>query len=251
MEQKDLKQAYLAFDSYVNQYDLKDTLIKMKYRHSYRVAELARKLALELYYKTEQVLLAELIGLLHDIGRFEQIKKTSSFLDEKFDHASYGVDYLFEQGHIRDFITDTKYDEMIRQAILYHNKLELPDHIEKDSLEFVYLIRDANKIGIYEQMAFSFAQTFDGNVSPKVRKDFLEEKPIRFEDVQTKADTVIYYFGYLFDLYYEESFDLLFEEDSFNLYLSCIEVPKEAEESFKEYKKICLDKIERGVLDVR
>ena len=46
MEQKDLKQAYLAFDSYVNQYDLKDTLIKMKYRHSYRVAELARKLAL-------------------------------------------------------------------------------------------------------------------------------------------------------------------------------------------------------------
>ena len=29
MEQKDLKQAYLAFDSYVNQYDLKDTLIKM------------------------------------------------------------------------------------------------------------------------------------------------------------------------------------------------------------------------------
>ena len=224
MEQKDLKQAYLAFDSYVNQYDLKDTLIKMKYRHSYRVAELARKLALELYYTTEQVLLAELIGLLHDIGRFEQIKKTSSFLDEKFDHASYGVDYLFEQGHIRDFITDTKYDEMIRQAILYHN---------------------------YEQMAFSFAQTFDGNVSSKVRKDFLEEKPIRFEDVQTKADTVIYYFGYLFDLYYEESFDLLFEEDSFNLYLSCIEVPKEAEESFKEYKKICLDKIERGVLDVR
>ena len=251
MEQKDLKQAYLAFDSYVNQYDLKDALIKMKYRHSYRVAELARKLALELYYTTEQVLLAELIGLLHDIGRFEQIKKTSSFLDEKFDHTSYGVDYLFEQGHIRDFITDTKYDEMIRQAILYHNKLELPDHIEKDSLEFVYLIRDANKIGIYEQMAFSFAQTFDGNVSSKVRKDFLEEKPIRFEDVQTKADTVIYYFGYLFDLYYEESFDLLFEEDSFNLYLSCIEVPKEAEESFKEYKKICLDKIERGVLDVR
>lgn len=251
MEQKDLKQAYLAFDSYVNQYDLKDALIKMKYRHSYRVAELARKLALELYYTTEQVLLAELIGLLHDIGRFEQIKKTSSFLDEKFDHTSYGVDYLFEQGHIRNFITDTKYDEMIRQAILYHNKLELPDHIEKDSLEFVYLIRDANKIGIYEQMAFSFAQTFDGNVSSKVRKDFLEEKPIRFEDVQTKADTVIYYFGYLFDLYYEESFDLLFEEDSFNLYLSCIEVPKEAEESFKEYKKICLDKIERGVLDVR
>lgn len=251
MEQKDLKQAYLAFDSYVNQYDLKDALIKMKYRHSYRVAELARKLALELYYTTEQVLLAELIGLLHDIGRFEQIKKTSSFLDEKFDHTSYGVDYLFEQGHIRNFITDTKYDEMIRQAILYHNKLELPDHIEKDSLEFVYLIRDANKIGIYEQMAFSFAQTFDGNVSSKVRKDFLEEKPIRFEDVQTKADMVIYYFGYLFDLYYEESFDLLFEEDSFNLYLSCIEVPKEAEESFKEYKKICLDKIERGVLDVR
>ena len=43
------------------------------------------------------------LGLLHDIGRFEQARRFHTFIDYKsMDHARYGVWYLFEQGHIRD-----------------------------------------------------------------------------------------------------------------------------------------------------
>ena len=47
--------------------------------------------------------LAYLIALLHDIGRFEQIKRFNSFDDRNVDHATLGVQVLFDEGMIRQF----------------------------------------------------------------------------------------------------------------------------------------------------
>ena len=48
--------------------------------------------------------------LLHDIGRFKQIKLYDNFIDnmENNDHADYGVKILFEENLIRKFIEDDK-----------------------------------------------------------------------------------------------------------------------------------------------
>ena len=70
-----------VFDKYVGTFDLDDKNIQLKYNHSYRVADLSKKYAKLLHFSDEEVLLAETIGLLHDIGRFEQIKNYNSYDD--------------------------------------------------------------------------------------------------------------------------------------------------------------------------
>ncbi len=42
-----------------------------------------------------------MIALLHDIGRFEQLKRFDSFLPDTMDHAAYGVKILFNNDNWR------------------------------------------------------------------------------------------------------------------------------------------------------
>ena len=65
-----------AFDEYTSNYDLNNSMIKSKYNHSYRVMHLCEKYAKELGWSKSDILLARIIGLLHDFGRFEQLSET-------------------------------------------------------------------------------------------------------------------------------------------------------------------------------
>ena len=74
----------------------------------------------------EDVELAELIGLLHDIGRFEQIRRFHSFEPGTMDHAVFGAELLFgEEKLIRRFVEDDKFDELIDAAIRKHSDFKL------------------------------------------------------------------------------------------------------------------------------
>ena len=75
----DIVRAKKAFKEYVKKYNPDDSKVKLKIAHIERTAEVAKKLATELMLEKEDIELAELIGLLHDIGRFEQNKNLSYF----------------------------------------------------------------------------------------------------------------------------------------------------------------------------
>ncbi len=60
-----------AFEKYVKNYDMKDPDILYKYKHSYRVMALSEYLADKLNLSQIDKDLAKIIGLYHDIGRFE------------------------------------------------------------------------------------------------------------------------------------------------------------------------------------
>ena len=114
------------FKKYTSKYNLKDIRIGMKENHSIAVMELMGELAYRLNLSNEDIKLARLIGLLHDIGRFPQWEKYHTFVDKNsVDHAEIGADYLFKEGHIRDFIEDNKYDSIIEKAIRNHNKYKI------------------------------------------------------------------------------------------------------------------------------
>ena len=67
----DIIKAKKAFKEYVKNYDPNDKKVKLKIAHIERVSQIAKQLAENLNLDEEDVKLAELIGLLHDIGRFE------------------------------------------------------------------------------------------------------------------------------------------------------------------------------------
>ena len=55
-----------------------------------------------------------LTGLLHDVGRFEQLRRYGTFIDaQSIDHAEFGADRLFRQGKIRDYVEDASEDELL------------------------------------------------------------------------------------------------------------------------------------------
>ena len=70
--QIDLKKAKNEFIKYTSKYDLTNKRQKGKQEHSLRVMEVSKKIAEKLNLSKEEIQLATLIGLLHDIARFEQ-----------------------------------------------------------------------------------------------------------------------------------------------------------------------------------
>ena len=70
----DFKQARDAFEAYLDEYDREDEKIKLKIVHTYGVVKSAREIGKRMHLNEEDQQLAELIALLHDIGRFEQLR---------------------------------------------------------------------------------------------------------------------------------------------------------------------------------
>ena len=119
----DITKAKKAFKEYIQNYDINNPKVKLKIAHIERTADIAKKTAESLNLEKEDIKLAELIGLLHDIGRFEQIKRYNTFVDHLSEnHAELGVNILFKENLIRKFIEDDKYDKIIELAIINHNK---------------------------------------------------------------------------------------------------------------------------------
>ena len=91
----DLAYAKQQFDAFLDEFDREDDKIKLKIVHTYAVVDAAHEIALRMGLKQEELYLAELIALLHDIGRFEQLRQFGSFEPTTMDHAAYGVELLF------------------------------------------------------------------------------------------------------------------------------------------------------------
>lgn len=87
--------AQRAFDGYVAGFDMGDPCIAMKYDHTMCVADLCEKIALAEGMGAADVNIAWLCGLLHDIGRFEQVRIWGTFKDAaSCSHARLGLAVL-------------------------------------------------------------------------------------------------------------------------------------------------------------
>ncbi len=142
----DRKRARQLFDEYVAGYDADIIEIKLKIDHTYRVAEIAERIADSIGADRD---LAWMLGMFHDIGRFEQYTVYGTFRDAKsVDHAEFGADILFEKDERFKGIFE-EWNKVAETAIRLHNKLELPDDLDDKTLMYCNIIRDADKIDIF------------------------------------------------------------------------------------------------------
>lgn len=149
----DRKQAGAAFDAYVSRYDSGSVMIRLKAEHTLRVAGHCARIAESLGADGGSADFAWLLGLLHDIGRFEQVRRYGTFVDAvSVDHAELGADLLFRDGLIGEFpARDLTPDRLsiLETAIRLHNKLALPGELDGETRFFCDLIRDADKADIF------------------------------------------------------------------------------------------------------
>lgn len=203
-----------SFDAYTSDFDMNDKLILSRYHHSYRVMELSKHLSESLKWEKKDIDLAMIIGLLHDYGRFEQIRQYHTIDDKKtVDHAEYGIRYLFDENKIEEFVTDTTLYPIIRKSIYYHNKYALPNRgLTRCERKHMKLIRDADKLDILYLIGvlkdFELHITDDA-IGTSVSMFFSQRRTVPYESIRTDNEKVIAWLAYIFDLNYRESFRYL------------------------------------------
>lgn len=139
-----------AFADYVSSYNMNIGQNALKVKHTYKVADISEQIANSLSLSPPDVDLAWLIGLLHDIARFEQNKRYGTFNDlVSVDHAELGADILFVEDKIRDFVDKTDFDYIIEKAIRFHNKYRVDNSLDERTKMFCNIIRDADKLDIF------------------------------------------------------------------------------------------------------
>ena len=138
-----------AFDKYAMNYDMNEKMIAFKYNHSYRVVHQAEEICRSLEMDTYERDVASLIALLHDIARFRQWTEYKTFSDkDSFDHGDVGVQILFDENEIKNYTVNKEDYDVIKKAIINHNKVEIDKSLNERELLHSKIIRDADKIDI-------------------------------------------------------------------------------------------------------
>lgn len=218
----DLDKAVNEFIKYTSNYDLNNENIKRKVGHSIRVMHLSGTIASMMDLNENDTQLASLIGLLHDLGRFDQQTKYKTFLDFKsFDHGDYGVEILNKD--IRKYIESPEYDDIIKIAVKNHNKYAIEDGLTDRELFFAKLIRDTDKLDILYESTCLFWENNEeeickSDIVPEVLECFYNKSLVKNDAPGAKEgiNSVISELTLVFDLNFNESFKLLKEKDYIN-----------------------------------
>lgn len=221
------RQARRAFDTYVSAYDPTNPRIALKVEHTLRVAALCERIARALALDECDEDLAWLLGLLHDIGRFEQVRRYDTFSDAaSVSHAALGVEVLFgadDDGEIllRRFCPDESADGIIRTAVETHSAYRLPDTLDERTLAFCNILRDADKIDILavnclcpitDIYGVTERDMVESPVSPACVDIFYQHRCLPRDVRQYPADIMLGHICFAWELCFEESLRIMREQ---------------------------------------
>lgn len=250
----DFTRAKQSFQEYLKDYDLTDDKIHLKYEHTLCVMNAVDYICTHEGLEREDRELALLIALLHDIGRFEQLKTFHSFDDSKFDHAKFGVKVLFADGLIRSFIAEDSYDGIIEKAIAYHSLYALPEGLTEKERLHCAIIRDADKLDNFRVKEVERVETFfdiseqelgEEAVSPVILDYVRSRRSVPSQERVTHMDFWISFLAFIFDLNFPSSFQYLKEENYINRNIDRFPYTNPATRAaMEEVREICLNYVE-------
>lgn len=213
------------FLNYTKKYNLSDDRIRLKIVHTLAVVDVMKELCQELSLTTEQSEIAYLCALYHDIGRFEQLKRYDTFLDQfSTDHADLGCEILIKEGFLSSL--PPKLQDQIITAIRNHNKFTIEKNLDSETLLFSKLTRDADKCDIYRVFAtedmvsvcgFTEETISKQTISPEVYTSIFEHHCVLKEYRQTGLDSWIAFLAFSYDLYFPESMQILMKQQYYRL----------------------------------
>jgi putative nucleotidyltransferase with HDIG domain len=182
-----------SFRDYTSAYNLDDAKVKLKVDHTFRVAALSDVITDSLGMTGYDKDLAWLLGMLHDIGRFEQVRRYHTFRDAlSINHAELSADILFKDGLIGRFISAEKEKFSNTDGSEEQNSLSVNNSCEdakQDNLS-------AKNLNVRERMNLPFNSSDDYLLIEKVIRlhnvfqlpDDLTERELRFATILRDAD---------------------------------------------------------------
>lgn len=263
----DRKKIMDKFAGYTKDYDISDEKIKLKVEHTYRVAGLCDRIARSLGLAVEDIDLAWAIGMLHDIGRFDQVRQYGTFSDaDSVDHAHYASELLFDKGMIMDYFGSANpgiynYIEnentcsaglseslgIIKKAVYNHSAYKIEEGLCEREVLFCNIIRDADKLDIFKVVndtPLEDIYSVDKEEIPKaevtdaVMQALREKHAVLRSLKKTPADYIAAYIALVFELVFPESFYIAKEQGYLDKLLDFKTDNQVTKQQFKEIRKI-------------
>lgn len=195
--------------------------ITLKEGHTKRVCKEIVTIAAQLGLNESDINLAEIIALLHDVGRFEQYARYRTFNDRKSeDHAELGIKVIEQSGLLKHL--DPQAAELIICSIRAHNKASLPDDKSGRCMFFIKLLRDADKLDIWRTV-IGYYYKKNGNrndtltldlpdtpgISEEVYNDLMNKRIVDIKNVRNLNDFKLLQTGWIFDINFNPTLDYI------------------------------------------
>ena len=216
MDSKHLFFCQQWFEDYTCRFHCQDAEIEkniiLKLMHTYRVRENITMIGGSLGMNGEELVLAQALAILHDVGRFEQMRGFGSFNDSMTaDHAMLGLKAI-NRCKVLSCLPKRERN-LIRKSIWHHNKYQIPVTEKTDVTLFSKLIRDADKLDIlgvvalhfetrdqHPNPALDFGLTDGLQLSEEVVSDILQGKMVKIAALKTLGDLRLMYSSWIFDI---------------------------------------------------
>ena len=161
--------------------------------------------------------------LLHDIGRFEQLRRFHTFVDsQSIDHAHFGVELLFQDGLLARFVDNSgENEELIKKAIYWHSAFRIDPQLNDREMLFAKVIRDADKIDILKvatdfplEEIYNVAteQIHAHLITEEVMQQFRQKQAIFRDTKKVPIDNLAGHIALVFELEFPQSYEIVKEQ---------------------------------------
>jgi putative nucleotidyltransferase with HDIG domain len=210
------------FSSYVKTFKQGDKNFQeniiLKEKHTMQVCKEILNIGEQLGLNDNELCLAEIIALFHDIGRFEQYARYKTFVDRQSeDHAELGMKILKRNNVLSGFDDPAK--SLVFRTIRYHNRVSLPQNETEPCLFFTKLLRDADKLDIWRVVTDYYHRKDGGRnsaielglpdtsgFSGEVYRDLIHKRIVDVGHVKNLNDFKLLQIGWIFDINFEPTF---------------------------------------------
>ncbi len=195
-----------------------NSTIHLKEKHTEHVCRNMIFLGNALGLSDQDMILAEIMGLFHDLGRFKQYAVYSTFRDmDSENHAMLGLREMAAHKVLSGCNRNEK--RWIAKAVAFHNTMKIPDDQDERTLFFIRLLRDADKLDIWRvfidyykvrdkqvNAAVEIGLPDDPDFSPRVIAALNNGCFARIQDLKTLNDFKLLQISWVFDLNFAPSF---------------------------------------------
>jgi hypothetical protein len=204
---------FIGSDDYLNAH------LQVKREHTLRTREEISELAERLSLHDNQKRIAEAVALLHDVGRFPQFATYHTFHDAKsVNHCRLGLELLRRERVLESLEGEEK--TWIETAVLYHGQRLIPENLNGQSLLFLKLIRDADKLDIFRVALATYRNMQEKKgvlldlpdrpeVSAEVMEAVLAGRLLGYEHLRTLNDFKLLQIGWIYDINFAPSLEKL------------------------------------------
>ncbi|RQW77523.1 MAG: HD domain-containing protein [Methanothrix sp.] len=217
------------FDDYASRFHSPDPEIEkniiLKLKHTARVRDNISRIAGSLLLSPEEVAMAEVLAILHDVGRFEQLRQYGTFNDRiSTDHAALGVKVIVRSGILHGLPKDEGH--LLQRAVWLHNKYAIPETERGERLLFSRLIRDADKLDILGLIvghlemrnsdpnmnkALDLGLEEETGFSRQAVHDILNRRLVGIAALKNLNDMRLMYLSWVFDINFPVTFSIIEE----------------------------------------